>query len=233
MQSAVLPLYRRRIGSYQAGLRVQLSQAQKRWRTMMNSRRVIPRPLSVQPEFKTIDTQIDTAVNNAGVIYVLNGCTRGTDMGNRVGRRIQVKSVYMHGTSFATNGTGIDQSHRFCLFWDKTPNYQYPAVTDVLATASPFGFRNLDNRSRFIPLWDKWFNVCNDIAANQAAGDPRLSKFDVYKRLNQLTTFGPGDDGDIGDIGTGALYFICVGSVAAGPTAGSCIVNIRVRFIDA
>ena len=53
-----------------------------------------------------------------------------------------------------------------------------------------------------------------------------------YRRLNHPVTFNAGDAGTVADITTGSLYFLVVGSEAAGATAGTVSGRVRVRFDD-
>lgn len=194
---------------------------------------MVPRSIYTKPEFKWIDTILDQAITAAGNLTLINGCARGDDSSDRIGRQLIMKSIQISFTGFAANTTGIDQTHRLMLIYDKQPNGVFPGGADILDIISPWGMRNLNNRHRFIVLWDHRYSVSNDIAANQAGGNPRLHDADYYKRVNLKVTFNDSSVGTIADINTGSLYFCTFGSVAAGATAGGSIGTARIRFIDA
>lgn len=194
----------------------------------------VPKPMLFRTnELKYVDVALDSAVNNAGVILLINGMARGADVSERIGRQVIIKSIQVYLTGLATTTTGIDQTHRYMLVYDKQTNGAFPVGADILNAISPWAMKNLNNRSRFIILWDKRISVSNDVPANQAGGNVRLADMDYYRRHSLRVTFNDSNLGTVADINTGAIYFVCMGSVAAGATAGSCIGYSRIRFVDA
>lgn len=183
-------------------------------------------------EFKVIDVDISGAANSAAQLFLLNGTQRGSDINNRIGRVITIKSIQLNFSHYATDATGLDQTHRFLLVYDKQANGVVPAIADILLASSPWAPRNLNNRNRFIILWDQTTSVCGNVAAGLANGNLRIADKKYYRRHNLKTQYNTGDAGSIADISTGSLYFIAVGSVAAGVTAGEMIGTARMRFID-
>lgn len=186
----------------------------------------------ITAEFKSHDFPVDGDVDAAAEIILLNGTARGADIDNRIGRMIVVKSIQIAWSSYAVGVTGIDQTHRFLIVYDKQTNGVLPAIGDILTSSTPWAQRNLNNRNRFIILHDSWASIANDIAAGAPSGLPKIADFKYYRRHNLKTQYNAGDTGLIGDIATGGIYFIKLGSVAAGVTAGLCIGNCRIRFID-
>jgi len=183
-------------------------------------------------EFKAIDVATDSAVNAGGALVLLNGCTRGSDIANRIGRQIVVKSIQFNISNYSADATGIDQTHRVLLVYDKQSNGVTPAVTDILTASTCWAMRNLNNRNRFIILYDNVMAVKGDDPAQWTSGNVRIHETRYYRRHNLKVQFNAGDAGTVADMATGALYMILIGSVAAGATAGNSIGNCRVRFID-
>lgn len=84
-------------------------------------------------------------------LFLLN-IIQGTDIGQRIGRKIYIKSCYIKGTiNFvpATGNVGTDFA-RLYLIWDKQANGAAPATTDVWSN-NVVGKEmiNLDNNERF------------------------------------------------------------------------------------
>ena len=96
----------------------------------------------------------------------------------------------------------------------------------MLVTNSYIASYNLDNRNRFIILYDamKYIN---------ASGEPNTAAMVHTKiNLNLQTNFNAGVAGTIADIATGSLYLLTLGSAGAGVTAGALTGRARVRFTD-
>jgi len=182
-------------------------------------------------------------VNTGGSFTLLCNPQLGTDMNNRVGRKILIKSAYIRGFlstepagSAAVNSVGVQQA-RFILFCDMQPNANAPAVTDLLVAATPISHLNLNNRDRFKVYSDKMFTFgpyFRDTTATQsvAAAAQQAYTFKKFKRLNLETVFNATNGGTIGDITSGALYMFWIGSVGAGTTDVNAILTTRVRYLD-
>lgn len=187
----------------------------------------------IHAEFKSIDNDINNAVNSNGSVGLLNGCSRGSDINNRIGRTIIVKSIQISISSFATQATGLTQEHRFLLVYDKQPNGVLPGVQDMVDAITPWAMRNLDNRNRFIILMDTMHALASDLAAGtNGEGNPKIKAIKYYRRHNLKVQYNDGDDATIASINTGAIYLVSIGSRILGVTAGAVLGSTRVRFID-
>lgn len=178
-------------------------------------------------EFKTIDVTVGPVVaDSTGSVTLLNGITQGTDYTNRIGRKITLRSIEIKGQNYVTPATGVDQNQRVLIVHDNDPTGALPAITDILTGITPVALRNLNNRTRFNILLDKRFQL-------NATAEPtstRLWKY--YKRFYKDMEFNGNNFGDIRDITKGALYYVSLGNVAAGATAGASFSNARIRFTD-
>ena len=178
-------------------------------------------------EFKAVDNaNFSSNADTGGGITLLNGIGRGDDMHERMGREVVLRSLQLHGSAAVTSGTGVDQTQRVLIVYDRQCNAATPAITDVLVSANVRAMRNLNNRKRFKILVDE------RIALN-ASGEPGSHKaFDYYKRFYLPVTFNSGDAGTVADIVTGGLFAMVLGDMAPGATAGTVTMTSRVRFTD-
>ena len=183
-------------------------------------------PYGTRAELKAVDTTINQVADTTGAVTLLNGVARGDDINQRVGRRVRLASLQASIVNYVTPATGIDQTHRCLIVYDKQSNGVAPAITDVLVSASTVAMPNLDNRQRFVILYDKLMHL------NAAAEPGSMVAFKINKRLPYGVQFNSGDAGTVADIQTGGLFFITIGSIAAGGTAGTFSGRVRVRYTD-
>lgn len=186
-------------------------------------------------EKKFFDQAVATyQVNTTGSLTCLNCMIRGDDYTERIGRKIQVSSLYIRGYirhENAVPGVINAQLWRLIVFSDSQPNGTAPGVTDVLMTANPSAQLNPNNRDRFKILKDKQWT--SDGANNQTIGNHAFP-IKLFKQLNLQTIFNGTNAGTIADINTGALFMLWIGSEAAGAlTDGNAIVSVRIRYVDA
>lgn len=197
---------------------------------LVASRRGPPRPGISGSEFKSKDTYTGALVaDTTGAVVLLNGLARGADIADRDGREVLMRSIQINGVNNVTSGTGLDQTHRVLLVYDRQANAAAPTgamILDTTAANVTLCVRNLENRKRFTILMDKVFRL----NANDEPGGGVAWRF--YRRLRHPVTFNAGNAGTIADITTGSLYLISLGSLAAGVTAGSCVANCRMRYED-
>lgn len=182
-------------------------------------------------EWKTKDVDLTSAVSTTPVLTLINGTQNGTAYHNRVGTVISIRSVEMRIHFISTAGTGVDQIQRYSLVLDRQPNGTAPYFSDIYRMtggySSYISLRNLENRKRFKILWDRTYNINVNTGTN-------YNKYLYIKFRRPIkTTYNAGNVGDIGDISSNSLYFVRVGSQAAGPTAGAVEGYSRIRFLDA
>lgn len=199
-------------------------------------------------ELKAIDVPLFAGIDAVGVAVLLNGCIQGTDIANRIGRKICVKSltyrftlkcaaadlVAAPGVTFYAPGQMI----RMIILWDMQPNGAAPAIGDVLTNAADNTSQlNLNNRDRFRIVKDKMF--CFDpfwhvVVADDFVGfNHTTTAHKGYKKMNQEVIFNAGNAGGVGDIASGSLYVMFIGDAAAAANMNINLVgNTRVRFTD-
>lgn len=179
-------------------------------------------------ELKAIDTDIsNTAVATAESVICINKCTQGSDIGNRVGRQIMMKSVQIRGF-MSTVGTNNGDLVFWAVVYDRQSNAAAPEWTDVYTTDAVYPqLRNLDNRKRFKVLGSGY-----EPMAAVATVDYRYKVVEFYRKLDLPVEFNATNGGTVADITTGGLFFMIRGSSAAGDNDVHLYASSRVRFSD-
>ena len=166
------------------------------------------------------------------VLTLLNGIAPGTSASQRVGRRINMKSLEWR-FNCSTSTTTTWSSNRFMFILDTQANAATPAFTDIYDQATPSTLRNISNMPRFKVLYDsdEWVMVGNN--DTDATCDLIARAFKGYMRFNLPVQYNAGTAGTIGDIQTNALYFVTIGNASSSLT-NTDIFNsqIRIRYDD-
>ena len=157
---------------------------------------------------------------------MLNAVAKGTNDTSRVGNQIIVRSVHQRGFGSVTPATGVDQLHRYLLLVDRAPSGVAPAITDILNAVNVYAFINEDNRWRFKILYDETFNL------NATAESGSIRAVNKMIRMVQKIHYNDNSLGDIRDIQSGAIYWLAIGTSAAGATAGTFTGNSIISYID-
>lgn len=177
-------------------------------------------------ELKSVDHNGALACNTTGTLLLLNGIARGDEINERNGREVTMRSVELKVQSAVTAGTGIDQIQRHLLVYDRQTNGTALTIAQVLDSVSTVAMKSLENRRRFKILMDR------TVVLNATAEPGSMNYYKYYRRIFYPVTFNSGDAGTVADITTGSLYFITLGTVVAGATAGTTTVQGRVRYQD-
>jgi len=165
-------------------------------------------------ELNALNTTIGPGnISTTATVDCLNLIATGAQIDQRVGRKIDLESVYIRGFVRADSSQTTGQVVRLMLVWDKNPNGQAStaAITDILDSAHTNAHLNLSNRDRFDVLWDKIMYVAK---ITDGAGTSGYT-FKKYKRLGRTAVYG-NTTAEIGSVYTGALLFVTVGNVALG-----------------
>lgn len=212
--------------------------------TILNSRRSIAPPRTGgyyglytqrgRDELKVIDTQVVTApVLTAGTATLLNGVAQGTDFTDRIGRKVNIRSIHLKYYIQAYNSVDVPLGDifRIMLVWDYQTNGALAAVTDILTTADVLSGVNLTNRDRFKVLYDKRHTMgAIEYSAAAVAGGDSTPKFaQRYIKCNYPMVFG-GTGATVGSIQTGSLILVTLMSTSATGFASN--TRVRCRFSD-
>lgn len=229
--------------------------AQKR-RRMSQARQVVapaPLPAAWQPtrsEIKAVDGsfqnylfRVPSAATN---VTLMNGVQTGAAFYNRVGSRIEMKSIHLRGYIYNA-ATSITTNLRLIVVYDRQPTGALPTIADLLQSRDQTGATttvgdseiNLDNRDRFLIVRDKQYYappVTNTagVLSNGPSFPSTDQEWDVneFIKLKGLGTHFKSSSNPtaIADISTGALYCFFVAT-----QSDSCwATNImwRLRFED-
>lgn len=177
---------------------------------------------------------------------LLNAVQTGAGFFNRVGSRIEMKSLHIRGL-INNVATGTQDQGRIIVIYDRQPNGAMPVISDILrardqtgaATTSGTSEINLDNRDRFVIVRD--YTVVLPSVTNTAGvltngpaypGDDEQLDVNIFIRLKGLSThyLSTTNPATIADIGTGALscWFVSMNTNAAWQAS----LGFRLRYHD-
>lgn len=164
------------------------------------------------------DAQQNHNVNSAGTITYINDMKQGSAHDSRTGNEVVLHSYAFNYRILPDPGTGVLQSCRFMLVYDRFPSGAVPAFTDILATKHVCGLYNVNNSWRFKILWDTgafWLGDARATYPGTAPGGITLSK---YIKLGDRIARYTANNGVIGDCKYGSLLLLTLGTEAAGTT---------------
>lgn len=188
-----------------------------------------------QHEKKYCDTYITSGYSLAGTatITLLNPLIQGVDENSRIGRQINMKSVFLRGSVCAANTTVGQGAVRTIIVLDQevpqvSGSGQTMTITDFLHGDGLYSPNNLDNRKRFKVLFDEQqdFSGCTVNTGNKNTYLPYM-----YKKIDYTTEFNGNNNGNIGDFTKNALYLVTY-STGLSVAAPNVILYARVRFTD-
>ena len=157
---------------------------------------------------------------------------QGNGESNRIGRKCVVQQVMIRGRfNLLASGTvenGID-SVRLMVIQDRQAQVGNPTVAGVLAGTDIDAFRNLQQTSRFLTLFDETYDIVSQGAmGNGTTNDigPAIKSVDVYKRCNVPLEYSA-STGAIADLESNSVFVMCISQRGLAKFEG----NARVRFI--
>jgi len=195
-------------------------------------------------EKKVVDIVYATyAVEETGtVLTLLNGCAPGSQNFNRIGRKINMKSLQIRGMIYNTDLSVGARLIRMIVVYDKQANGTAPTYANIVtsndisgATSSTaYDMVNLNNRERFEIIRDKcWvFGPLQNTTDQSLAGDSQVACLNEFIPLkNRQTIYNAGAAGTVGDIASGSLYVFWIANTA-NATGSSVQCSYRMRFVD-
>lgn len=196
------------------------------WSLPASNRGYMPYSRSSGSDLNYSDVTITTTCNNATPLQLLNGLTMGTGVSNRIGRTAVVKSVQYRFVLMPQAGT-VMEWFRYAVVWDATPNGVLPAVNDIWMGSDPTNYVRRENRERFQILKQGFCKVHGGQLVGNAYIDNEVAG---YVKVNRRTQYNAGNAGTIGDINTGALYFMYVCNSGAAASNVQTFGNVRTIF---
>lgn len=200
-------------------------------------------PLLIRPtgsELKWVDyTPVTTTASTTNNIYTINFVANGSDAYNRIGRKINVKSIQIKARFVPSGNAAINDMVRLMVVYDRQGYQGAITFADIvkstdsagLTSSTVYDHKNPDNESRFKILMDQTYSFPQNGASIDSSVLTDYQKgtmIDKYIKCNTMTDFQSGSN--IPD--TGAIYFVVMGQqvVALAPTSVQW--TSRVRFTD-
>ena len=192
-------------------------------------------------ELKTIDSEnLNAAVSLAGGVALLNGIAQGTEIYQRVGRKVIMKSLLFRITIFndPTKQDPQGTALRIILVYDSQTNGAAPTVANIISNMQAAAYTpvvqtpmNLNNRDRFKVIKDWYFGcpAATYTAGAVTGGAPDTKTKMCYKKLNHDVIF-QGTGATSADIASGGVYVLIIADVA---DAKKVDYDCRIRFTDA
>lgn len=179
------------------------------------------------PELKFIDGTGTVSAHNALAPILVNGVLQGNDYNQRIGRRINVKSIFIRCKVNGSTGLTVTKTPiRVMLIWDMQCNGATPALSDIFSFTGAgitLAMQKLDNRERFRIVMDKVRTCVRDTFTD-------IIYIKKYMRQNMIVTCS-GTSATVGSIATGGLFLILLSDYTL-PDAVNIDYNVRTRFID-
>lgn len=183
-------------------------------------------------EMKYIDNQkASYNADTTGTITHINAVPQGASESNRIGRKMNNRSIEVRGT-VAANSLTLATTARILFVYDRQPNKALAAIGDILDIADSYGLKKDANKERFLILKDKMFSIAGNTTTAGQITDKSIQHFKWFKKCRLPTVFSNVGSGAIGDVTTGALLMITTGGTAAGTAAATFALSTRVRFDD-
>jgi hypothetical protein len=198
-------------------------------------------------EIKAYDFLLDSTaqqLSSTAIISCLNPIASGAGFFQRIGRRIEMKSIRLTASiRFRQAGTTpADDFARVMIIYDKQSNGAAPTIAAILQSQdntttsnSPFAGINLNNRDRFEVIRDQMVYLPLLTAANVSGPpDPVAPSYlmKMYAKLGgRITQFGA-DAGAIASITTGALLLVVYAGSAPADAQYELAGTTRLRFGD-
>lgn len=199
-------------------------------------------------EKKTVDVNTTTvSIHSTGTWTILNALQEGAGFYNRIGRKVQMRSLQLNGY-FTRTGQASGQSEylRVMILYDRQPNGAFPSVADILRDVNQAGTTsstslaglNMDNAERFMILMDNRVNIPNaSNTASENLDDPIVDQNNEintkrYIQLRGLEAHYKSSNGDITDLSTGSLFLFTFGNVASGSNSYQFTFKSRLRYVD-
>lgn len=189
-----------------------------------------------QHEKKFIDRNLTStlySLSGASTITLLNGILQGTDETARIGRQLNMKSIFIRGVvNVAQTTVGQGAIRTIIVLDQEVPQVMSSGVTmsitDFLVADGVYTPNNLNNRKRFKVIMDE---VVPLSGVTISTGNPNTQVIYNYKKVDITCEFNSNDNGDITDFTKNALYLVTVQD-GLFTTAPAVSLYTRIRFTD-
>jgi len=180
------------------------------------------RPSVEKKNVDTIGSTGNIATNQFSEVDHLNIIGQGTSASTRIGRKVQMKSIFLRWTT----STGLNNAPiRIVLIYDRNSTTALPAIGDIFTADNFNGNLNLNNSDRFIVLADE---VHNANFATNVPGSNLQYAGTIFRKMN-LDAMWATSTGDIASQTSGAVYVMTCGLAGIGAGIGY---QCRIRYTD-
>lgn len=159
---------------------------------------------------------------------LINGMAAGAALNERIGRKVQMKSIYIRANvSVPPTGVTGNGFIRVMLVYDRQNNATdlNLNLTSLFVTDSAISLMNLDNRERFLVLYDRMTPMGLQWRDTEV--------FVKFKRCRLDVLFNAAAGATFAGITTGALYLLTAGHGFIGAvTSLEVLGRTRVRYTD-
>lgn len=169
-------------------------------------------------------------MNTTGGIVLIATMAQGASVNQRIGKRAFYKSLLIRGIVAANTNTSITDCC-WMIVYDKRPTGALPAITDILTAINTTAFMNDNNTARFEVIRRKDFVIIGN-STTPTTGMEAINVDEFIPLNKRPITFESAGTGAIGDIDSGALYFLAFSGSVAGTSAPNMTVAFRTRFTE-
>lgn len=170
---------------------------------------------------------------------------QGTEVYNRIGRKIYMKSIQIKGYVVSA-ATGVADIGRIFLIYDSQPNGTVPLIGDVFnncnaaATTNGLSMVNINNRARFTILRDQEVylpavtNTAGVLTNGPSFPETAQKQYEIdwfVPLKGRETIYNGGNTGSGADIVSGSL-FVGVTSLVSVVASWNFVFTQRLRFYD-
>lgn len=194
---------------------------------MVRLRRDISR-IKKSQELKWHDVAVASAA--AGGVEPLNNVPLGDDAVARDGRKIIMTSLMCRLVADGGSAT-LSTFPRMAIVYDKVPNGVLPSATDIFVTTDSTAMPNLNNRDRFVILYDNFGGMGHNRDPHSAYSGTLAQTFgieDLISLRRKETIFKDTGSGTTAGTATGGLYAVFLGTGAVSAINA----RFRLRFLD-
>lgn len=194
-------------------------------------------------------------ISTTPVIQLLNGVQIGNSIYNRVGNKIQMKSLHLIGTIDNPQTFAAGDYFRIMVVYDRSPAIAsgagaFPAYATMFSsydnaggiTSTAYSHMNPNLVNRFVVLADMRYSVPQcatgggfEVSASGVVDyqnkDVNVNRFIRLKGLETCYTTST-NPAAIGDISTGSLYLVVIGTAPAAQAPYQLTYSARLRYYD-
>ncbi len=205
--------------------------------------------LESSTEWKSKDFyRVGTTWTQAGEVTSVFSLAQGAGSDQRIGRKVKIRSVqfhFIHRNPVLNITAGGLWPSRTMIVYDKQANAGLPSYSDIVADNlgagdEPLAFKNLNNKERFIILYDNYDctetgdgkknSSCRGLISKLEGGNEveEIQSGAVYRTMDMDCVFGATNEPI-----TGAIYVVTSGgnaSATTSPNEGKWVT--RVRYVD-